>query len=269
MNCDKTRELIVDSLSGRLSTGHPDGTQWEFEHHLDECNACREEYATMSRTWEGMSKWPDEEPGPNVRARFYQMLEAYEEGRRERESPKPSGFWSFLRQPAFQVGFSVAMLALGIFAGSQFFGNRGSHEEVATLKSEVQNMRQLVALSLLQQQSASDRLRGVNYSYRVEPSDTEVLSALLRTVKTDPNANVRLAAVDALRQFGDSPVARRGIAQALGKQESALVEVALLDLVRDLRDKDAIPEVRALADRAGIDPAVRERATLIASQLSR
>ena len=33
-------------------------------------------------------------------------------------------------------------------------------------------MRQLVALSLMQQQSASDRLRGVSWAYQVEPSDT-------------------------------------------------------------------------------------------------
>ena len=262
MNCDKARERMVDAWAGRPIDG-------EFRQHIDGCSACREEFANMSRTWEGMSKWPDEEPGPGVRARFYQMLEAYEEGRRERESPKPAGWWSWWRQPAFQIGFSVAMLALGIFAGTAWHGSRGSTEDVVALKSEVQNMRQLVALSLLQQQSASDRLRGVNYSYRVEPSDMEVLSALLRTVKSDPNINVRLSAVDALRQFGDSPVARRGIAQALGRQDSALVEVSLLDLVRELRDKDALPEVRALADKPGVDPAVRERAKLIADQLSR
>ena len=56
-------------------------------------------------------------------------------------------------------------------------------------------MRQLVTLSLLQQQSAGDRLQGVNWSYRVEQPDTAVLAALLTTVNHDPNVNVRLAAV--------------------------------------------------------------------------
>ena len=51
---------------------------------------------------------------------------------------------------------------------------------VAQLRGEVSSMRQMVALSLLQQQSAGERLRGVSYAYQVPSSDTEVLSALLR-----------------------------------------------------------------------------------------
>ena len=260
MNCDRARERMTEIWAG----GPRDA---EFSRHLEQCGTCQEEFASMSRTWDGMSQWGDEEPGENVRARFYQMLEAYEEGRRQSQA---KSWWAWMRQPAFAIGLAAAMLVLGVFGGSMWHGNRGGgNDEVAALKSEVQSMRQLVALSLLQQQSASERLRGVNYSYRVQPSDMEVLSALLRTVKADSNVNVRLSAVDALRQFGDSPVARRGIAQSLDRQESPLVQVALLDLIRDLRDKDATPEVRALAAKAGIDPAVRDRAKLVAEQIGR
>ena len=129
-------------------------------------------------------------------------------------------------------------------------------------------MRQLVALSLLQQQgSASDRLRGVTRSYRVQSSDTEVLSALLRTVNTDPNVNVRLSAVDALKQFDASPIARRGIAQSLHKQDSPLVQVALLDVIRDLRDRDALADVQELAADPNADSTVKQQATRLIAEL--
>ena len=62
-------------------------------------------------------------------------------------------------------------------------------------------MRQMVALSLMQQQSAGERLRGVSWAYRVESSDTEVLSALLYTVNNDQSVNVRMAAVEALARL--------------------------------------------------------------------
>ena len=103
-------------------------------------------------------------------------------------------------------------------------------------------MRQLMTLSLLQQQSAADRLQGVTWSYRVAPSDTEVLSALLNTVNHDPSVDVRLSAVDALKAMKASPIARRGLIQALGKQTSPLVQVAITDAIVDLRDKQAPPQ---------------------------
>jgi hypothetical protein len=121
-------------------------------------------------------------------------------------------------------------------------------------------MRQLVTLSLLQQQNASDRLRGVTWSYRVEQSDSEVLGALLTTVNHDPNVNVRLAAVDAMHNFGDSPVGRHGLVQALNKQTSPLVQIAILDQLVDLHVKSAVPAISALKSAAGVNPEVKQHA---------
>ena len=53
--------------------------------------------------------------------------------------------------------------------------------DVAELRTELQNMNQMVALSLMQQQSASDRLKGVSWSNQIDHPDSEVLSQLLDT----------------------------------------------------------------------------------------
>jgi HEAT repeat protein len=121
-------------------------------------------------------------------------------------------------------------------------------------------MRQMVALSLMQQQSAGERLRGVSWAYRVESSDTEVLSALLSTVNNDPSVNVRVAAVDALHAFGASPVTRTAIVQSIPKQTSPLVQVALIELLVDLKVTDAAPELKKIGSDETIDASVRERA---------
>jgi len=121
-------------------------------------------------------------------------------------------------------------------------------------------MRQMVALSLLQQQSAGERLRGVTYAYQAPPSDTEVLSALLTTMNQDQNVNVRLAAVDALHRFGSSPVTRAAVVQSIRKQDNPLVQIALIDLMVDLKDEEAAPELAKLAGDEKIDSAVRQHA---------
>ena len=121
-------------------------------------------------------------------------------------------------------------------------------------------MKQLVTLSLLQQQNASDRLKGVNWAYRTEQPDTEVLAALLYTVNHDSNVDVRLAAVDALRTYMDSPVARRGLTQALPKQKSPMVQIALIDQIVDMRDRKAVDALQGLVQQPQVDSEVRQRA---------
>ena len=121
-------------------------------------------------------------------------------------------------------------------------------------------MRQLVALSLLQQQSASERLRGVSWAYRVEPSDKEVLSALLSAVNHDPNVNVRLAAVDALRPFAANQTTRDAVMQSLRQQTAPIVQVALIDLLVDLKEKEAVAELQALSVDSKINAGVRQHA---------
>jgi HEAT repeat protein len=133
-------------------------------------------------------------------------------------------------------------------------------DELAQLRKEMTGMRQLVTLSLLQQQSAVERLRGVTWSYRAEPDDTEVLSALLQTVVADPSPDVRLAAVDALRNLGNSSTARRGLVQALGRQDSPLVQLAIVDALTELKERSAAPALRNLLNGGDVDENVRKRA---------
>jgi HEAT repeat protein len=223
-----------------------------------------------------MENVPVPEPGPEMRARFYQMIEAYEQGRREteRERLRPRGFWHWWpQQPSLQFAMSMALVACSI-AATYVATNRGNpvtgtgNHEITQLRGEVQNMRQLVTLSLLQQQSASDRLQGVTWSYRVQPSDTEVLSALLHTMNQDASVDVRLAAVDALHSFSDSPVARRGLSQSLVKQDSPLVQIAIIDLLVDLKEKPAAPAMKSLLASNALDPNVRKRIESALKQLS-
>jgi HEAT repeat protein len=118
----------------------------------------------------------------------------------------------------------------------------------------------MVALSLMQQQSASERLRGVSWSYQVEPSDTEVLGALVTAVNQDPNVNVRLAAVDALRKFAASPQTRRAVMEALPKETTPLVQVALIDLLVDFKERNAAGALQKLAANGEVNDEVRQQA---------
>jgi HEAT repeat protein len=204
-----------------------------------------------------------------MRSRFYGMLEAYQQGLSERERPKRRAWLHWWpTQPALQFGLSAALLLIGFTLGRGVFTPAESSRELSQLRGEVSGMRQLVTLSLLQQQSASERLKGVSWSYQVAQSDTEVLAALLQTVNRDASVNVRLAAVDALRQFRSSPVMRKGLVNSLAKQSSPLVQIGVIDLLVELNEKPAIAPLNRLLESSDLDPNVRHRAQWAVQQLS-
>jgi len=255
MNCESARTQFVDYWRGTLEDA--DG---EFHAHLASCERCRAEAEDLRDLWSTLGAMTDEDPSMRLRVRFYDSLRTW----RQREEQRRQLF-GWLRHPAFQAAAALAILVMGIGTGYLLRGRDTT--EVSQLRGEVYNMRQLVALSLLQQQSASDRLRGVNYAYRVEQSDPQVLSALLTTVDHDSSVDVRLAAVDALRNFSASPVGRTGLVQALSKQESPLVQIAILDQVVEMHEKAAVPAIQTLISTTGVNPEVKQHAQWALRQL--
>lgn len=257
MTCEEAKLDLPEYLSHSLS----EARELEFAAHIASCEACRAETERLGTLWKGLALLPGTMPSPRaeLRERFYESLTAYKHGM---ASAKPSWKEKFA---AFWPAVALAALAMGVGIGylarPSGVASNNSGPEVAQLRGEVNSMRQMVALSLMQQQSAGERLRGVSWAYRAEPSDTEVLSALLSTVNNDASVNVRIAAVDALHAFGSSPVTRTAIVQSIPKQTSPLVQIALIDLLVDMKVAEAAPDLKKLSTDPSIDQSVRERAS--------
>lgn len=258
MTCEHLQQYVADYLTGTLPAAvHP-----QFAAHMGTCLQCREQVTSAEEVWQKLAQIQVPEPPPQMRSRFYDMLAAETPGKAKISFGDWVRQWVPLR-PAFQLAGALAILVAGWIGGSHFAGRPLAPEQpgqVVELRKEIDQMRQLVALSLLQQQSASDRLRGVTWSYRVEPHDTEVVGALLRTVDQDPNVNVRLAAVDAVQKFSASEKVRQALIQSLPKQDSPLVQIAIIDLLAQLRDRESVSMLERLAQDGQVNPAVRQRA---------
>lgn len=260
MSCDEIRV----QMPGYWSQALAESEDLAFQAHLAQCEGCRTENARLGAMWRTLIA-PADEPGQNMRPRFYAVLDAYRQGA---ESAPPSGWRERLaawwpKQPAWQVAIAGGLMVAGL-AGGYGLRPSGPPPEMVELKQEVAQMRQMLALSLLQQPSASERLRGVSWAYRAPADDIEVVQALVTAMRTDPSVNVRLAAVDALRAFGANPAVRTDIVEALPKQDAPIVQVALIDLLvdlkNDLKNREAEAPLRQLASNDAVDSGVRERA---------
>lgn len=267
MKCEQIAELLPDYLQENLSPEQ----NLLVQQHLEECAACREDVLI----WQKLSLLPIEQPSSASRERFEAMLQAYQTGRCDQRTSafperKRASSWNpfeWLRSPVAGLAWSLALLAIGIFAGTYVSRNNSRSEEFAVMQSELTNMRQLVVLSMLQQQSASERLQGVTFSQREEHLNPQVLSALLHTLRYDGSVDVRLAALDALSRHSSQPQVRTGITDSLQAQQSPLVQVALIDLLVEWRDPNLAQRLRTLQQSPDLNPAVRQRADWALSKL--
>jgi len=273
MNCEQIAELLPDYLQDSLGRDQ----RAVVEVHLQSCDQCREEVTL----WQKLSLLPEEQPSPELRARFKTMLDAYQEGRsqyggafKEKRSWL-GGFLSggWLRMPAAGLAWAVLLLVVGFLAGrSMNSPGTTSSPDLAKLQSDLADMRQMVTLSLLQQESASERLQAIAqataWSMSEQHADPKVLAALLHTLHSDRSVDVRLAAVDALGRYHNQPEVRKGLLEALQGRQSPMVQVALIDLMVDLKDSSVVPVLKKFEQDPNTNPDVRQRARQGIQQLT-
>jgi anti-sigma factor RsiW len=268
MKCEQISELLPEYLQGNLSPGQ----RHNVEEHLEHCADCSEEVVI----WRKLSLLPVEQPSAGSRARFEAMLQAYQAGRSNQpiaafEKRPGISAWNVFRwllSPLGAMAWSAALLAIGIYAGLHLTSPKAPSSDLAAMQSELTNMKQLVVLSMLQQQSATERLQGVTWSTREQQLDPQVLSALLHTLRYDGSVDVRLAALDALSRYARQPQIHKGVLDSLQEQQSPLVQVALIDLLLEWRDPDAAQRLQALQQTPNLNPTVRQRVEWAKSKLN-
>jgi len=271
MKCEQIAELLPDYLQGGLN---PDQHR-TVDAHLEQCADCSEEVAV----WRKLSLLPVEQPSPVSRVRFEAMLQAYQAGR-SNQPPRNSQWrklfssWNvlgWLSSPLGGGARSAAHLAIGVFAGFHTVNPTKPpcpSPGLAQVEAELANTTQLVVLSMLQQQSASSRLEGVNFTTREEQLNPQVLSALLHTLRYDPSVDVRLAALDALSRHSAQPQVRSSVVNALQEQQSPLVQVALIDQLVEWHDREAKSHLEKLRQSQDLNPTVRQHADWAISKLN-
>jgi hypothetical protein len=211
------------------------------------------------------SPLPDSE---RMRARLDAVIDAVEH---THTVPRPRLFDSYVLQGLAAAAMLVIGIGIGWFAADRTGGTRptpnDSTAQIAAMRSEMHDLREMVSLSLMQQQSASERLKGVTWTGQLDRPSGEVVSALLDALMHDPNVNVRLATIDALERFASREEVRRGTIQAVSQQPSPLVQIALIDFMVKTNERESVPALRRLAMDPQVNDAVRARAAWGVQQL--
>lgn len=255
MTVSEFEQLAPLYLSGTCSAAQRTAMESYLEAHPGQ----QEELEQLSRLWEKLGELPLPEPGPAMDSRFQELLSdriAAAGGARV-ESHRGS-LWR--RRTAVPNWLLAACLLIGGF----LMGRYGFQSSLATRDSDAVNLtltdfeaNPKTVMTLLEEPLASERLKGINRVAEMSSADEQVIRALLQTLITDTNVNVRLAAIEALRNYTDIPLVREGLVAAIRHQDSPLVQISLAELMAAIQESRSVDAIKTLIEQEQTDSIVK------------
>jgi hypothetical protein len=293
MPCQKHKDLLERWWNDRLT----EAERAELEVQLTGCEDCRRELEGSRELWELMGFMPVPEPSGEMQTQFNAMLESYKATEGAKRKTPVGLWQRFIVRPGMAAAFGGVVLLGGMGLGLLINKPKTViiHEAAAVpvkakvpdtglavqsakqvaempvmeekpasetkqleaLTAQVHEMRELMMLSLLQNPSASERLRAVSYTSEIRHVNPNIAAALLATLNNDPNVNVRLTTLEALTHFARDPAVREGLIQSILQQDSPLVQAALADAMLKLQEKRAIQPFKKLLQQKDLNSMVR------------
>ncbi|UWX55191.1 zf-HC2 domain-containing protein [Maribacter litopenaei] len=227
------------------------------EGHIEVCEDCKREL----QEFESLSKAFEEEkiiePSKNVEIEFLKALE--EEKRKQNPvvqfNEKTTETLSF--KTIYRIAAGVALL-IGAFMMGRLQESRKSELEYALLQNETLRIKETAMLSLMDNQSASKRIQGVNYIEEFSEPDEDILRALTDRMLLDENTNVRMAAVEALSNFTTSELVKMAFVDALEKEKNPSVQIAIIKNLVRIQEKMASEPMKKLLEKEDTQPFIKE-----------
>jgi hypothetical protein len=238
MDKEKLESLLIDYIDGRLSTSD----KVIAEQELARNEQARHLYAQLKEVMEVMDRSAKLHPSASLQRSFDQMLKT------EMGSAAKSTKVVFFSPAFYRAAAAVLLLVVGGGAGYLISNYQRQQDKLAKIEKELMDTKNLMIAMMGNDQSASSRIQGVNVALRIEKADNEVVNALVKAMNEDPNANVRLAAVDALSKFYNDPVVRRKLIDALSTQKDPIVQIALIQLLVNMKEKNVVNDLKKLVD---------------------
>jgi hypothetical protein len=256
MKCEEAMEAIADRLTGDLDLR----AAAALREHLDSCPGCAAEATALQALWDDLAAPGEDAPSEAMRRRFAAMLRREIAAAERGLGSGPSAIrhrrdHRSAQRAALGLALAAALalsLGAGVYIGSTSAAKRGD-QDLTELRDEIRSLRSTVALALLTEPSASERLSGVAYGRELQTGDRRVADALFERLLEDPNVNVRLAALDALREIAEQPETRARLLESIPEQDSPLVQISAIDVLLESGTGSLAP----LAQDPDLDEVVR------------
>jgi hypothetical protein len=252
MEQNELEGLIIDYIDNKLNTVDKQVIEQELMRNADAYKV----YEQFKEVMQGMDRAESFVPPENLKIRFDALLQ-----QEIANQQKTKTVW--LTPAFYRVAAAVALLVVGGGAGYWISQQHNRNEEIVLLEKQIELTRQLVFEKLNDDQSASQRMLGVKAAYEsvtTSRPDDEIIEALVTTLDHDSNSNVRLAALDALARFTHEKRVRTALVKSLATQIDPVVQIALIQLLVQMKETEAMKSLQQIIDDEQSLPAVKDEA---------
>lgn len=244
MECKEIKINLPEYIDGKLN----ESSSTMVSEHLEHCSSCRKIHSELTSFLQFTDSFPEIEPPKGMKEEFLEMADL--EG---------SAIKRIISFPFWTKVAATILIVLGTFITGYFTGSKRG--EVSNLHAEMVNLRQQVLLAGLKDYSGPQKIDAV-YNIRTSGLANETLvSALVYTMNSDKNVNVRLAAINALAEMMDKNAhVKTELIRSLSVQDNPLLQISLIQVLTESGVKEAKDEIESLSNNENTNQQVKEYA---------
>jgi hypothetical protein len=244
MDCETIKINLPEYIDRKLD----ETTSEAIRGHLESCESCSALHGELSSFFKYMDSFPAPEAPEGMKEEFEGMISSLEI--QEKKNVRLMPVWARI---AAMVVLSFGTYWLGYRIGS------GKSEKVQNqLTSELSAQKQQVLLASLRDYTGPQKIDAVYSISTSENVSAELIDALVYTMNSDKNTNVRLAAITALSGMMDKNVRiKKELIKSLAVQENPLLQISLIQVLTEKGVKEAKDQIETITNNEKTDESVK------------
>lgn len=240
MKCENVNIYLPEYIDEKLDTIKTEA----IKSHLDTCKACQSLHKEMQSFLSFADNMPKVEPPADMKDEFMEMAEI---------NVNPEKRVIYL--PGWLKVAAVMVFAMLTYAGG-YLTPKGD-TNTAFLESELLKLKQDVIRAELQDVSGPQKIQAVYSAQQISNPGNQLLNALVQTMNTDKNVNVRLAAINALSGQLENQQVKDALIQSLTIQDNPLLQISLIQVLTESGIKEAKDKIESISNSDDTDPNVK------------
>jgi hypothetical protein len=273
---------IIDWKIASLANDSNSELSADMQMYLNNNQQLQDELLFIEQFWTNDIK-PQVMPSDKLDANFYQMLSSAQSAQHEvaqqqnhHRAPENKRALSIvdtvkswlMPKPIVQFATLTLVFVLGLNI-NQAPNNEKNNAIYSGLQDDISSLTTVLAMSMLQKDSASERLSGVAYSRQTDLSNPLLVEQLIALLERDKSTSVRLAIIKSLGQLKSFGSSEQQLLTLAIQEENLLVQIELCRLLLNYGSGDIKNVLTEQTNQQLLKPEVREfiQAQLMASYI--